>query len=360
MRPSSRRARPLVRAFLGLLLLTGALAGLVYALTDHPRPVQAAELACPAGTPTLQAGQPVKVLSWNVQYLAGRGYVFFYDTLAGDGPDTRPAPASLARTLDEVTAVIQAENPDLILLQEVDRDSKRTDYADQLAQLQARLGGAYPCAASASYHRAAFVPHPKIMGKVGLSLVTLSRYRLDTATRYALPRICGDPLTVAFNFKRAVLGVTLPVQGGRPLTAYQTHMDAFAQGCDTMQRQVGALHELLRATPGPWLIGGDFNLLGTAGAYTRLRERERAYFNPATELEPLMAAYDSFPNEAQIDSGDARYFTHFPNDPAVGRPDRTIDYFFYAPGLRHTDDRIRQDQPKISDHFAMLTTVALP
>ncbi|MBZ9714607.1 endonuclease/exonuclease/phosphatase family protein [Deinococcus multiflagellatus] len=358
MQRSSRRARWWPRVLLGLGLLGLALAGLVYALTDHPRSVQAAELTCPAGTPTLKVGQPVKVLSWNVQYLAGRGYVFFYDTLAGDGPDTRPTPDSLARTLNEVTAVIQAENPDLILLQEVDRGSKRTDYADQLAQLQARLGGAYPCAASAYYHRAAFVPHPKIMGKVGLSLVTLSRYRLDTATRYALPPICGDPLTVAFNFKRAVLGVTLPVAGGRPLTAYQTHLDAFAQGCDTMERQVAAVQARLRDTPGPWIMGGDFNLLGTAGAYARLRERERAYFNPQTELKPLMDAYDAFPNEAQIDTGESRFFTHFPNDPAVGRPDRTIDYFFFSPGLRHTADRIRQDQPKISDHFAMLTTVA--
>ncbi|PTA68937.1 endonuclease/exonuclease/phosphatase family protein [Deinococcus arcticus] len=360
MRLHSRRARWWPRALLGLLLLAGALAALVYALTDHPKPVQAAALTCPAATPTLNAGQPLKVLSWNVQYLAGRGYVFFYDTLAGDGPHTRPTPESLARTLDEVVAVIRQENPDLLLLQEVDQDSKRTDYADQLAQLQARLGGAYPCAASAYYHRAAFVPHPKIMGKVGLSLVTLSRYRLERATRHALPRICGDPLTVAFNFRRAVLGVTLPVRGGAPLTAYQTHMDAFAQGCDTMQKQVAAIGELLRATPGPWLMGGDFNLLGTAGAYTRLRERERAYFNPETELKPLMDAYDAFPNEAQIDTGEARYFTHFPNDPAVGRPDRTIDYFFYSPGLAHTAERIRQDRPKISDHFAMLTTVRVP
>ncbi|MBZ9749624.1 endonuclease/exonuclease/phosphatase family protein [Deinococcus sp. HMF7604] len=360
MRLQSRRARWWPRALLGLAVLVAALVGLVYALTDHPKAVQAADLTCPATTPTLQRGQAVKVLSWNVQYLAGRGYVFFYDTLAGDGPDTRPTPESLARTLTEVVAVIRQENPDLILLQELDRDSKRTDHADQLAQLQARLGGAYPCTATAYYHRAAFVPHPSIMGEVGLSLGTLSRFRLAGATRYALPRICGDPVTVAFNFKRAVLGVTLPVQGGPPLTAYQTHMDAFAQGCDTMHRQVAAVGELLGGTPGPWLMGGDFNLLGTAGAYTRLRERERAYFNPQTELKPLMDAYESFPSEAQIETGEAKYYTHFPNDPAVGQPDRTIDYFFYSAGLAHTGDRIRQDRPKISDHFAMLTTIRVP
>lgn len=357
MRMNRRRVRWPLRLLLGLLALGALLAGLVYALTDHPRAVQAAELDCPSGTPSLRAGQEVKVLSWNVQYLAGRGYVFFYDTLAGDGPDTRPTRESIARTLDEVAGVIRQEDPDVVLLQEVDRDSKRTDYADQMALIQQKLGGEYPCSAAAYYHRATFVPHPKIMGKVGLSLVTLSKTRIESATRHQLPRICGDPVTVAFNFKRAVLGVTLPVEGGRPLTALQTHMDAFAQGCDTMQRQVAAVGDILAATPAPWVMGGDFNLLGTPGAYQRLRERERAYFNPQTELAPLMARYPSFPSPAQIDTGEARHFTHWPNDPAVGRPDRTIDYFFYSAGLPRTGERIRQDEPKISDHFAMLTVV---
>ncbi|AKH15729.1 endonuclease/exonuclease/phosphatase family protein [Deinococcus soli (ex Cha et al. 2016)] len=352
--------RWLPRLLAGLIVLVAVLAGAVYALTDHPKPEQAADLTCPATTPTLKAGQAVRVMNWNVQYLAGRGYVFFYDTLAGDGPDTRPSPQSIARTLDEVTQAIRQENPDLVLLQEVDRDSRRTDYADQLALIQAKLDGAYPCSAATYYHRATFVPHPKIMGRVGLSLVTLSRYRMDSATRYQLPRICGDPVTVAFNFKRAVLGVTLPVQGGQPLSAFNTHMDAFAQGCDTMRNQVAFIGDLLGRTSAPWVIGGDFNLLGTRAAYDRLRDREKAYFNPDTELAPLTARYASFPSPAQIDSGSPAFITHFPNDPAVGKPDRTIDYYFYSAGLKHTDERVRQDDPKISDHYALLTTLTLP
>ncbi|GGR81500.1 endonuclease/exonuclease/phosphatase family protein [Deinococcus sedimenti] len=352
--------RWLPRLLAGVIVLVAVLAGVVYALTDHPKPVQAADLTCPATAPTLKAGQDVRVMNWNVQYLAGRGYVFFYDTLAGDGPDTRPSPQNIARTLDEVTAAIRQENPDLVLLQEVDRDSRRTDYADQLALIQAKLNGAYPCSATTYYHRATFVPHPSIMGRVGLSLSTLSRYRMDSATRYQLPRICGDPVTVAFNFKRAVLGVTLPVQGGQPLSAFNTHMDAFAQGCDTMSNQVAFIGDLLGRTSAPWVIGGDFNLLGTRAAYDRLRDREKAYFNPDTELAPLTAKYASFPSPAQIDSGNPAFITHYPNDPAVGKPDRTIDYYFYSPGLNHTAERVRQDDPKISDHYALLTTLTLP
>lgn len=355
-----RRTPWWARLLIGLVVFVVALVGLVYALTDHPRPVQAAELSCPDSTPTLQAGQPLKVMSWNVQYLAGRGYVFFYDTVNGDGPDTRPTPDSISRTLKEVQGVIQAEQPDLVLLQEVDRDSKRTDYRDELKDLQAGLGGAYPCSASAYYHRASFVPHPKIMGKVGLSLSALSRYRIESATRYQLPRICGDPVTVAFNFKRAVLGVRLPVARGKPLTAFGTHLDAFAQGCNTMQKQVEYIRDLLGQTPAPWIIGGDFNLLATKAAYDRLPELQRTYFNPQTELKILTDKYQSFPTPAQIDSGQGQYISHYPNDPLVKAPDRTIDYYFYSPGLTRSDERIHRDNPKISDHFALLTTIGVP
>ncbi len=55
------------------------------------------------------------------------------------------------------------------------------------------------------------------------------------------------------------------------------------------------------------------------------------------------------------------YFTHFPNDPAVGHADRTIDYFFYSPGLARKSEAIRQiTGPRISDHFPMFVTVQAP
>ncbi|MFN8195209.1 MAG: endonuclease/exonuclease/phosphatase family protein [Nocardioidaceae bacterium] len=355
-----RVLRVLVKLVAGLAMLALVLTGVVWFLTYHPDPVEAAETTCPKGTPELRSGQDVRVMSWNVQYLAGRGYVFYYDLPDGDGPDKRPSRESIARTLDEVVRVIKQEEPDVVLLQEVDRGSSRTDGADQLALIKAQLGGAYPCTAAAFYHKARFVPHPKIMGSVGMSLGVLSRTRIDKATRYQLPHICGDPVTVAFNFDRAVLAVELPVDSGETLTAMETHLDAFAQGCDTMQRQVKAVEGILDKTEGAWLISGDFNLLATDKAYARLGKVQRGYFSPHTELTPLLGDYSHFPTNREIDSGNPAFFTHFPNDPSVGHPDRTIDYFFYSPGLRATHEEVRQDRPKISDHFAMLTTVTAP
>lgn len=354
--------RWLKRLLVLVVVLALVLTGLVYWLTYHPKDVQAAPVRCAKNAPVLKAGQPVRVMSWNVQYLAGDGYVFYYDLPDGDGPDERPSKASIAKTLDDVVRVIREEDPDVVQLQEIDRGSDRTDNADQLALVQQKLGASlYPCTASAYYHKVKFLPLPQIWGKVGMSLGVLSKTKIESATRYQLPHICGDPATVAFNFDRAVLGVKLPTSSGKALTTMVTHLDAFAQGCDTMQRQVEGVEKILEKTPSPWLISGDFNLLATDKARAALQPVQRTYFAPHTELTPLLDAYESFPNEAQVDSGSPVYFTHFPNDPAVGHADRTIDYFFYSPGLARKSEAIRQiTGPRISDHFPMFVTVQAP
>jgi endonuclease/exonuclease/phosphatase family metal-dependent hydrolase len=349
-----------IRLAVGLVALVALLAGVTYAVTYHPGAVEAGSVTCPSDAPTLERGQQVRVMSWNIQYLAGRGYVFWYDVPGGDGPDRRPTKGSLARTLQDITDAIQQEDPDVVLLQEVDRSSARTDGADQLAQLTARLAGAYPCTASAYYWKSRFVPHPKVMGQVGMSLGVLSKTSISSATRYQLPHICGDPVTVAFNFDRAVLATELEVAGGDPLTVLDTHLDAFAQGCDTMERQVAAVQDVIAGVEGPWVLGGDFNLLATRSAYDRLAKPQRALYAPTTELTPLLDDYRHFPTTEQVEAGDPAYFTQFPNDPDVKRPDRTIDYFFYSDGLRPRQERVRQDQPKLSDHFALLTTITVP
>ena len=71
--PTRSPRRIFLRLLLWLAGLLAVLAGVVYALTNHPKPVQAADLTCPANTSALKSGQDVKVMSWNVQYLAGRG-----------------------------------------------------------------------------------------------------------------------------------------------------------------------------------------------------------------------------------------------------------------------------------------------
>ena len=312
-------------------------------------------------------------MSWNVQYMASKNYTFFYDLLDNSGPDSRPSPEHIDETLREVARVIVDEDPDVILLQEVDEGAARTDREDQTRRLLELLPRDYRCHAETFYWRADFVPDPHIMGPVGMKLVTLSRYRIEGATRVALAEVPKDPVTQLFYLKRAVLSVTLAVEGSRRgLAVLNTHLAAFAQGDDTMARQVAQIDALMKdrtETHRGWIVGGDFNLLAPpedlgatqSPSYTRLPEIERSYYNPTTELTSLYAAgHSSVPTLAQINGGDPAHFTFFPNNRADG-PDRTLDYVFTPASMRQVEGYVRKnDTLAISDHLPVIAVVEVP
>jgi predicted extracellular nuclease len=128
-----------------ILVLVVAFFTWVYFATYHPSNVQQETVNCGENAPTLKAGQQLKVLSWNVQYMAGKGYVFFYDLLDNSGPDTRPSKDSISLTIKEVARIITRENPDIILLQEIDEGAARTDQEDQLKRLLGLINKDYQC-----------------------------------------------------------------------------------------------------------------------------------------------------------------------------------------------------------------------
>jgi endonuclease/exonuclease/phosphatase family metal-dependent hydrolase len=351
-------------AFILLALLLLGFAGLVWFSTYHPAPTEVAAVFTRGPAPELQPGQTVKIMTWNIQYLAGKNYVFFYDLPDGSGPDQRPSPKDIAVTLEEVARVIRHESPDIVLLQEVDCGAKRTDYRDELADILARFPNEYCCWTAAYYWKAAFVPHPRIMGAVGMKLAVISKYRISRAIRRQLPVMPDGIFTRQFNFKRAVLEARLPVSGGGEFAAMSTHLDAFAQGSRTMERQValvGGLLDSLELRDIPWAIGGDWNLLPPGGAYQRLDPGQRAYYQPETELAPFFEKYQAVPSAAEADGDSASaWFTYFTNDPAVKEPDRTLDILFFSRRLLLGRHCVRQfDTQRISDHFPVIAEVTL-
>ena len=349
---------------LALVLLFGALCALIYALTWQPKAHEMAPSACNGKVPPLQPGQALKVMTWNVQYLAGKRHVFWYDLPDGDGPDTRPSSEDLATTLDEVVRILRDEKPDVVLLQELHDGARATDYQDQLALLQARLADLYPCASQAFYWKAGFVPHPRILGSVGMKLGTLSRFRISRAERLQLPEMPSDPISHLFQLKRALLVSYLPIRGGGELVAINTHFDAFAQGNDTMQRQVAMTEGLLQnlqKTDAPWVLGGDLNLL-PPGQFQHLPENQRGWYAADSELQNLARRYPMIPSLVQASgTQQAKWYTHYPNDPAASGPDRTLDYLFYSPHLTPFTSQVRQhDTQAISDHLPLIGRFFLP
>lgn len=346
-----------------ILLLTPALLFLswVYFSTYHPAEIEEIVVKSRGEGALLKKGDKLKVLNWNVQYMAGKNYIFWYDLLDESGPDIRPKAEDLAATMDEVVRVIKDEDPDIILLQELHNGAKRTDHADQLEQLLDRLPPEYSHYSRAYYWKASYVPIKQIMGSVGMELAIISKYKLESAERHRLPIMPNNIIVRQFYFKRAILESTVKVEGGDDLVMMSTHLDAFAQGYTTMEEQVAKVDSLLTSldTRGAqWFIGGDFNLLPGSEAYRRMKEKDRLYFKEESELKVLGDKYRMIPAYSDLNSPNyASWYTHFPNKPDVTGPDRTIDYLFYSEGLGVEDYYVRQaDTLKISDHLPIIAT----
>jgi len=243
----------------------------VYFSTFHPSTVQNENVFCDPETPLLGSGQQIKVLSWNIQFLAGnQNNHFFFD----GGNDPWPSENRLNATLKDVAHILISENPDIILLQEVDDGASRTYYQDQLQELLMLLPRSYRCYTSAFYWKAWYIPHPSIMGSAGMKLSIISKFKIADATRYALSAITSDNIIIRqFNPKRAMLEARLPLSNGKMLHAVNTHLSAFAQGSDTMEKQVARVDALLTQisrSGAPGFIAGDFNLIPPGKAYERL------------------------------------------------------------------------------------------
>lgn len=354
----------IARALFIIALVTGLIVGFVYSTTWHPAAREQAPLACNPKTraPALVPGQALKVMTWNIQYLAGKRYVFWNDMEDGSGEDERPTPEDLAYNLDEVARVIRDEQPDIVLLQEVSDGAKNTDYTDQLALLQARVTDLYPCSAQAFDWKADFVPLPHIFGSVGTKLVTLSRFQLDRAERIQLPTHNGNIIARQFQPRRALLVSYLPLRDGGHMAVINTQLDNV--GPDTEPLQIQATSRLLdkfESSGTPWLIGGDFSLL-PLGQYRRLAPEQRSRYQPDSPLHLLWDKYPMIPDNAEVSGIDRnQWLTHFPNDPRLSGPDRTVDYLFYSPHLKRVGALVRRDDTLlISDHLPVIGRFLLP
>mmetsp|Transcript_2584 Transcript_2584/g.8042 ORF Transcript_2584/g.8042 Transcript_2584/m.8042 type:complete len:348 (+) Transcript_2584:49-1092(+) len=298
------------------------------------------------------SGEPLRVLVWNVQYCAGIRQHFFYD----GGLAVSTPKSEVLETAAEIGYAIGDAEPDLVLLQEVDRRSRRTGYVDQFDFLATILGRrGLTSRASASYWRVPYVPHPKHhhVGRIGMHLATFSRFQLDSATRWQLPLLRESRLRRLFNLRRAALQVDLKTPS-RPFAVINTHLSAFSRGDGTLRRQVDTLrHGLLDPNPdSSWLLAGDFNCLSPYEDPRALQEEADLYPKDHTDVSPLYDAYNP-----AVSSPDLLRPTYKPFRALA--PDRTIDHAFASPDVQYDAVDVLKTGRYLSDHQPLLLDISL-
>lgn len=288
-------------------------------------------------------------MTYNVKFGGGR-IDFFFDC---HGDRVLMSEAEVLVHLKRLASVINDVNPDILFLQEVDTNSKRSAYVDQVQWLldATQLNhGAY-----ASQWRADFVPTDGI-GPVDSGNAILSRWPLRQAQRHALAlRQDQSALVRYFYLRRNLLQASLDTEAGE-VRLITTHAEAYSQD-GTKRKHIDSFEHHLNeaAQHGVVIAGGDLNTLPPGsdrlqGFPDSVCEDEFLaddFSEETTWLDSLYAQYSSAIPLSLYQADNSAYFTHTTDKD--GDWNRKLDYLFSNRELR--DGRVLQG--RIGDVQAM-------
>ena len=340
MSESSKRKILFSLSTVPLVLITSAL------LTEFkPQPIQKNIITKSFDIKPLQKGTPFTLFNWNIQYAGSRRHHFFYD----GGSAVRVPENDVRESILSIKEEISKIDPDIILLQEVDRDSHRTHRIDQLREIVSGVLGL--SWTSTPYHKASFVPAPfgNPLGRVELHEAILSKFEIATSQRIQLSLLNEPRWRQMFNLKRAILATTIPIQHqNMHLHVATTHLSAFSFGDGTLDKQVDKLLNWIQSLPpnAPWILAGDFNLLPPTDDPNRLEDGEKYYQGNSNPLQKLSQKYKN-----AITSENYTY------QPFGQKPDRKIDYVFYGGPISMIESSVISSDT--SDHLPMCVKFVL-
>jgi endonuclease/exonuclease/phosphatase family metal-dependent hydrolase len=318
--------------------------------------------------PVPEAKTVLRAMNYNVKFGGGR-IDFFFDCF---GDRVLMSKDEVQRNLERLAAKIREVDPDILVVQEVDVNSKRAAYVDQMQWLLDHTALDY--GVYASQWKADYVPSDGI-GAVDSGNGILSKYPLSGAVRIALSlRTDQSELERYFYLKRNLLRATVDV-GASKLLVVAIHAEAYAKD-GTKKQHIDRFEEELDrwSEAGELVLGaGDLNTLPPGSdkqhdfpdsVCTNEDFIADDYRSEATWLEPLYASYESEIPLADYQADNARYFSHTTDK--NGFWNRKLDYFFTnaavvpGSGLVHQDEAHGgMDTMPLSDHAPVTVEIEL-
>lgn len=328
--------------------------------------------------PAVSAPVRLKVMTWNIKYGAGRidfWFDYWGDRVQMTGPEVEA-------NLRAAYALINEVRPDVLLVQEIEINSRRSNYVDMVQGILESTHLGY--AAYVSTWKSRYVPSEGL-GRIDMGNAIFSVHPITRAERLPMSdRTDQDALTQTFYLHRAVGRAVLDV-GGRELAALVIHTEAYDTD-GTKTRQLKELEAMLAEEPLPFVVGGDFNALPpTAAKVAHFNDEHPSSLGtefeqppyPLTEMEPFFRDYASAVALSRFGTTEAaqrRYYTHSVIGPhqvgANGEPGfwtRTLDYLFvesqdgWVPGSTDVlqqagDSGIASNPLVLSDHCPVVGT----
>ncbi len=217
----------------------------------------------------LKAGEEYTIGTYNIGFGAyGQEYSFFMDEgMLKDGTKivgTYGKSISTEHTLFNTTGAIDTIkdlDPDIMLIQEVDKESHRTRGINQYEMVVDSFKDTYSYSYISDFHSAyLFYPFRDPHGKTEAGVMTLSKYKVTSTIRRSYPVPTG--FAKFFDLDRCFAVHRIPVDNGKELIVINSHMSAYDKGGLVRQQQLELLTSVLTEeyNKGNYVIvGGDFN-----------------------------------------------------------------------------------------------------
>jgi len=310
--------------------------------------------------PAEQAPDTLVVMTYNVKF-GGARIDFFFDCY---GDRVVMTQEEVIKNMEGLASKINQVKPDILFLNEVDINGKRSADVDQMQWLLDNTHLNY--GVYASQWQVKYVPSNGI-GHINSGNGILSRWPLQDGERIALPQMGDqDPVTRFFYLRRNLLRATLDLPDGRKLALVCTHLDAYSKD-DTRLKQLEILQQELADIKAKGLevvFGGDLNTLAPGTKkYSNFDDSVCEdedfvmddYAKELTWLQPFYDAYQEVIPLAEYQADEKKYYSHTVN--GKGWWNRRLDYLFTSlswqagSGLVHQNaERGGMETMPLSDH----------
>ena len=315
----------------------------------------------------------IKVMTWNIRFGAGR-LPWFGDSC---GDRVILTDNEVMIHLQGIAAKIDEVKPDILLLQEVDVNSKRSGYLDQVQWLLDHTYFNYGSYASA--WKTQFIPSDGL-GRMDMGNAILSRWKITEAERIQLPlRGDQDALTQYFYLRRNILKAKIEIPGLDNFYAVNVHASAFSTD-DTKKKHIDIFkYELDKLNEAGYyfVAGGDLNTLPPGAAKTDYCLENKcpgeSFHNPGDdplhkdgnhftpEVTWLIDLYDHYQEAVPLQDYLANEIQYFTNTPIWdGFWQKKLDYLFTNHSWMTGSAITHQEATELSDHTPISVVWEVP
>ncbi|MGN0353927.1 MAG: endonuclease/exonuclease/phosphatase family protein [Muricoprocola sp.] len=255
----TRGLKILLVILLILILCGGGL--LLFVTLREYRPQPREELEISEGAAAMAApsvGDSITLISFNTGYGCQDKD---HDSRADGGKmENKRAERYVKQNIAGIAEILKREDADICLLQEVDRDSKRSFYVNQEEYYKEQMPEYY--SSYAYNYKCDFIPYPwPPTGKVRAGIMTMSKFPVSSSVRISLPCPFKWPQRTC-QLKRCLMMQRIPLEGtDKEFVVINLHLEAYDNG-KGKTAQTRVLYNVLMEEylKGNYCIaGGDFN-----------------------------------------------------------------------------------------------------